>query len=103
VLEADSHFTSTYNNDPASFRETCQWLKFPLNRLRAQSKISPAVGLLPSALPLEEVNLFNYLGNMIYYEGELDIDNKLNNFFLKITGILNNVFRPQKKPLRKQE
>jgi len=38
--------------------------------------------------------LFNYLGN-ISYEGELDIDNKLNNF-LKITGILNNVFRPQK-------
>jgi len=29
------------------------------------------------------------------YEGELIIDNKLNNF-LKITGILNNVFRPQK-------
>jgi len=40
----------------------------------------------------------NYLGN-ISYEGELDIDNKLNNF-LKITGILNNVFRPQ-KPLKK--
>jgi len=39
---------------------------------------------------------------MISYEGELDTDNKLNNF-LKITGILNNVFRPQKKPLRKQE
>jgi len=39
---------------------------------------------------------------MISYEGELDIDNKLNNF-LKITFILNNVFRPQKKPLRKQE
>ena len=29
------------------------------------------------------------------YEGELDIDNKLNND-LKITSILNNVFRPQK-------
>jgi len=42
---------------------------------------------------LEKVNLFNYLGNMISYEGELDIDNKLNNF-LKTTGILNNVFRP---------
>jgi len=28
---------------------------------------------------LEQVNLFNYLGN-ISYEGELDIDNKLNNF-----------------------
>jgi len=50
---------------------------------------------------IEQVNLFTYLGNMISYEGELHIDNKLNNF-LKITGILNNVFRPQ-KPLRKQE
>jgi hypothetical protein len=36
---------------------------------------------------------------MISYEGELDIDNKLNNI-LKIRGILNNVFRPQ-KPLNK--
>ena len=31
----------------ASFRETCQWLKFSLNWLRAQSRVSPAVGLLP--------------------------------------------------------
>ena len=38
--------------------------------------------------------MFNYLGNMISYEKELDIDNKLQNY-LKITGILNNVFRPQ--------
>ena len=45
--------------------------------------------------------MFNFLGNMISYEGELDIDNKLNNF-LKVTGVLNNVFRPQ-KPLGKQE
>ena len=44
---------------------------------------------------IEQVNLFKYLGNVISYEGELDIDNKLNNI-LKITGILNNVFRPQK-------
>ena len=50
---------------------------------------------------IEQVNLFNYLGNMTSYEKEMDIDNKLNNY-LKITGILNNVFRPQ-KPLRKQE
>ena len=49
---------------------------------------------------IEQVNLFNYLGNMIYCEGELDVD-KLKNFF-KITGILINVFRPQ-KTLRKQE
>ena len=30
---------------------------------------------------LEHVNLFNYLGNIISCEGELDIDNKLNIFF----------------------
>ena len=48
---------------------------------------------------IEQVNLFNYLGNMMSYEGELDIYNKLNNF-LKIISILNNVFRPQ-KPLKK--
>ena len=29
---------------------------------------------------MEQVRLFNYLGNMISYEGELEIDNKLNNF-----------------------
>ena len=44
---------------------------------------------------IEQVNLFNYLGNMISYEKELDIDNKLHNY-LKMTGILNSVFRPQK-------
>jgi len=38
---------------------------------------------------------------MIFYEKELDIDNKFHNY-LKITGILNNVFRPQNL-LRKQE
>ena len=38
---------------------------------------------------------FVYLGNMIFYEKVLDIDNQLHNY-LKITGILNNVFRPQK-------
>jgi len=49
---------------------------------------------------IDQVNMFKYLGNKISYEEELDIDSKLNNF-LKITGILNKVFRPQ-KPLRKQ-
>jgi hypothetical protein len=49
----------------------------------------------------EQVNSFNYLGNMIFYDKELEIDNKLHNC-LKITGILNNVFKPQKL-LRKQE
>ena len=48
---------------------------------------------------IEQVNLFNCLGDMISYEGELDIDKKLNNL-LKITVILNNVFR-QQKTLRK--
>ena len=37
---------------------------------------------------------------MITYEKDLYIDNKLHNY-LKITGILNNVFRPQKKNLKK--
>ena len=46
---------------------------------------------------IEQENLYNYLGNMIYYEGELDIDNKLNNF-LKIIGNVNKVFRPPKTP-----
>jgi len=50
---------------------------------------------------IEEVNSFNYLERMISYEKELDIDNKLHNY-LKITGILNNVIRPQNL-LRKQE
>jgi len=34
---------------PASFREACQWLKFPLNGLRVQSRLSPVVGLQPLA------------------------------------------------------
>jgi len=50
---------------------------------------------------IEQVNSFNYLGNMISYEKELDVDNKLYNY-LKITGILNNVLG-HKKLLRKQE
>jgi hypothetical protein len=38
---------------------------------------------------------------LISYERELDIDNKLNNY-LKNTGILNNVFRPQKSLKKKR-
>ena len=34
---------------PAFSHETCQWLKFPLNGLRAQSRVRPVVGLLPLA------------------------------------------------------
>ena len=48
---------------------------------------------------IEQVNSFNYSGNMISYEKEFDIDNKLRNY-LKITGIINNVLRP-KKTLKK--
>ena len=39
-IEAHILYQTTY------FRETCQWLKFPLNGLRAQSRISPVLGLL---------------------------------------------------------
>jgi len=34
---------------PVSFRETCQWLKFPLNGLRTQSRVSSVVGFLTLA------------------------------------------------------
>ena len=44
---------------------------------------------------IEQVNMFNYLGNMISYEKELDIDNKLHNYLI-IIGTLNNVLKPQK-------
>jgi hypothetical protein len=50
---------------------------------------------------IEQVNSFNYLGNIICYEKELDIDNKLHNY-LKITSILNNVLG-HKKLVTKQE
>ena len=50
---------------------------------------------------IEQVNLFNYLGNMIFSERVLDIESKLNNF-LKIAGILINVLN-HKKHLGKQE
>ena len=43
---------------------------------------------------IEQVKLFDCLGNVISHGKELDIDSKLRNC-LKITGILNNVFRPQ--------
>ena len=33
----------------ASFSETCQWLKFSLNGLWAESRVSARVGLLPLA------------------------------------------------------
>ena len=42
---------------------------------------------------IQQIKMFNYLGNMIFYEKELDIDNKLHKY-LKIKGIINNVFRP---------
>jgi len=44
---------------------------------------------------IEQVNSFNYLGSLMAHEKETDIDNKMNNY-LRITGIINNMFRPQK-------
>jgi hypothetical protein len=43
----------------------------------------------------DQVNYFNYLGNLISCEKEVDIDKKLNKYF-KIIGNKNNMFRPQK-------
>jgi hypothetical protein len=33
---------------------------------------------------IEQVNFCNYLGNLISYEKEVDIDNKLNNYLKKL-------------------
>jgi hypothetical protein len=44
---------------------------------------------------IEQVNSFDYLGSVVPYEKEVDIDNNLNNY-LKITGIIYHTFRPQK-------
>jgi len=44
---------------------------------------------------VEQVNSFHYSGNLVFYEKEVNIDSKLNNH-LKITGIINSVFRTQK-------
>ena len=44
---------------------------------------------------IELVNSLNCLGNLISYKKEVDIDNKSNNY-MKITGIINNIFRLQK-------
>jgi hypothetical protein len=44
---------------------------------------------------IKQVNAFNYLGNLISYGKEVDIDNKLHNF-LKTTGIINDMFKPYK-------
>jgi hypothetical protein len=43
----------------------------------------------------EQVNFFNYLGNFMSYETEMGTDAKLN-AYLRITDIINNVFRPTK-------
>ena len=51
---------------------------------------------------IEKVSSFNYLGNMISYEKEVDIDNKLHNY-LKITRIFIMCLDHKKKPLWKQE
>ena len=74
--------------------ENTKWMAFQ-GRDPVRSKI------LVHNKTIEQVNLFNYLGNMTSYEGELNIDNKFKKK-LKITGILNKVF-DYKKPLRKQE
>jgi hypothetical protein len=42
---------------------------------------------------IEQVSSFNYLGNSVSCEEEVDIDSKLSNYLI-ITGIISNRFRP---------
>ena len=44
---------------------------------------------------IEDVNSINFLGNLISYEKQLDMNNQGNNY-LKITDVINNMFRPLK-------
>ena len=44
---------------------------------------------------VEQLNSFNYLENLLSYKKEVDINNKLSNYLI-ITGIINNMFGPQK-------
>lgn len=44
---------------------------------------------------IEQVNTFNYLGNLVSYKNEKDIDSKISKF-LRITGIINNIFKPNR-------
>jgi hypothetical protein len=46
---------------------------------------------------IEQLNIFNYLGNMVSYEKEKDIVNKITTF-LKITGLINITFKPSSVP-----
>jgi hypothetical protein len=45
---------------------------------------------------IEQVNTFNYLGNLVSYEKDKDLDSKITKF-LKISGIINNTFKPKSK------
>jgi hypothetical protein len=44
---------------------------------------------------IEQVNSFNYLGYLVSYEKEVDIDNELSNYLI-ITGLINNMFGRRK-------
>jgi len=56
------------------------------NRWHLKDKNPVGTKIVIDNKTIEQVNLFNYLGNMISYEQELGIDNKLHNYW-KITGI----------------
>jgi len=64
-------------------------------RYRAADRRSRNTGLANKII--EQVNSFNYLENMVSYEKQLDIYNKLHKYW-KITGILNYAFGQQKPP-----
>ena len=68
---------------------------------KGQDPVTSVIVILIDNKITEQVNSFNYLGNLISYEKEEDIDSKLNSQ-LQITGMMNNMFRAQ-KTLRKQE
>jgi hypothetical protein len=49
-----------------------------------------------------EVNVFNYLGCSLSYEGEKDIDVKISKF-LQIAGLINTIFKPSNSVAQEPE
>jgi hypothetical protein len=46
---------------------------------------------------IEQMNMYNYLGFTLLYEGVEDVTNKLTKF-LEIAGIISQVLKPSKSP-----
>jgi hypothetical protein len=78
----------TITDDLTSFVEKAKLTAFKRQKpVRSKTLIDNKI--------IENVNSLNFLGSLISYEKEVDMNNQMNTY-LKITGIINNMFRPLK-------